>query len=128
MLNIKSPQRARNINKKTIYCDVQSRADSAAAPKTEVVPGVDVRDCGVFGSAEGVVYEAVWIEFVGLGVVLWIVMESPHVDHYDCVFGDEVAFIPVILDDKVILAKFIHWTPSKGFLQVSQRPGDRMVK
>lgn len=42
-------------------------------------------------------------DLLWLGVVLWIVMESPHVDHDDCILGDEVSFIPVVLNNVMVL-------------------------
>jgi hypothetical protein len=49
MLNIKSPKCPSDINKQAIRCYMKSRTNSPATPETEVVPGVNVGDCGVFG-------------------------------------------------------------------------------
>ena len=98
---------------------MQSRTNSSATSKSEVVPRVNIRNRGVFRGGERVVYETVGIELFGFRVVVRIVVQRPHVDHYDGVFGDEIAFVPVVLDDEVVLAKFIHWAPSEDFLTIN---------
>ena len=52
----------------------------------------------------------------GFWVVLRIVMKGPHIDHNDCVLRYKIPLIPIILNNIVILAKFIHRTPSEDFL------------
>jgi hypothetical protein len=46
-------------------------------------------------------------------------MKGPHIDHNDCVLRYKIPLIPIILNNIVILAKFIYWTPSEDFLPTS---------
>lgn len=44
-------------------------------------------------------------------------MQRPHVDHNNCVLRDEIPLVPVILDDIVVLTKFVHRVPAEDFLK-----------
>lgn len=48
-----------------------------------------------------------------IGVSLLIVVNGPPVEHNDRVFGNEVAFIPIVFNDCVIHAEFINRSPSQ---------------
>lgn len=55
--------------------------------------------------------------FFGFGEFFGVIVECPEIEHDDCVFGDKVTFVPVVLDDGVVLAEFIDRSPSECFLR-----------
>ena len=54
---------------------------------------------------------------IWLRIFLLIVVQGPQIQHDYRVFGNKESFIPVVLNDVVILTQFVDWTPAKNFLQ-----------
>jgi len=42
-------------------------------------------------------------DLFGFGEVLGVIMQGPEIHHDDGVFGDEHAFVPIVLSDIVVL-------------------------
>jgi hypothetical protein len=62
MLDIESPKGTGDVDEYTICGDVQARTNSSPTTESEMITGVNVRNCGVFRSAEWVIYEAIRVE------------------------------------------------------------------
>jgi hypothetical protein len=55
MLDIESPKGTGDVDEHTICGDVQARTDPSSTAESEMITGVNVRNCGVFRSAEWVI-------------------------------------------------------------------------
>jgi hypothetical protein len=53
---------------------------------------------------------------VGVGIVFFVIMNCPPICHDDGVLGEEVAVIPIILDQIMVVAELVDWSPSEDFL------------
>jgi hypothetical protein len=65
VLNVESPERARDIDEQTIRGDVQSRTYPSSSAESKMIPAFDIGDGSILGRAEREVYEPVWVELQG---------------------------------------------------------------
>lgn len=55
---------------------------------------------------------------MGFGELFFVVVHCPEIHHDDGILGDEIAFIPIILNDEMVLSHLVDGSPSQGFLHV----------
>lgn len=65
MLNVESPERARDIDEQTIRGDVQSRTYASSSAEAKMVTALDIGDSSILSCAQREVYEPVWVELQG---------------------------------------------------------------
>lgn len=62
VLNVESPESARDIDEQTICGDVLSRTYPSSSAEAKMIPALDIGDASILGRAEREVYEPVWFE------------------------------------------------------------------
>ena len=95
--------------------DVNTGTTPTTSSISKMIPFIWICDGHIVCGWEFMVEIPLWDEVVWIWITSLIVMDSPPIEHNHRAFGNEIAFIPVILDESMVHAEFVNWTPAEKF-------------